>query len=146
MTSIASIHIEAPVKKVFDLVKNPTNINDLPHAMVVEDVHPTREGVGTYCSWRSRYDWLPVEGFHVCTEFVPNRRITFKSSPSFDGQVTYSFEPEGTGTKFTMSIEPRSFWSMPLVGHLWAAFMKIGHEDVLSDVKAALETKHATAA
>lgn len=35
---------------------------------------------------------------------------------------------------------------MPLVGDLWAAFMKIGHEDVLSDVKAALETKHATAA
>ena len=69
-----------------------------------------------------------------------------KSSRSYDGQVTYSFGPEGTGTKLTMSVEPRSFWSMPLVGDLWAAFMKIGHEDVLSDVKAALETKHATAA
>lgn len=146
MTSIASIHIEAPVKKVFDFVKNPTNINDLPHAMVVKDVQLTREGVGTNYSWKSRYDWLPVGGFHVCTEFVSNRRITFKSSRSFDGQVTYSFEPEGTGTKFTMSVEPRSFWSMPLVGDLWTWFMKIGQEDALSDVKAALETKHVTAA
>lgn len=69
-------------------------------------MHLTRERVGTNYSWRSRYDWLPVGGFHVCTEFVPNRRITFKSSRSYDGQVTYSFEPEGTGTTSTMSVEP----------------------------------------
>jgi Polyketide cyclase / dehydrase and lipid transport len=107
-----SIHIEAPVEKVFDFVKDPRNVPEgvtMPYE--VTDVKLTEEGVGSYYSWV--IPGLPVEGFDVYTEFVPNRRITDRSSFSMTRDFIISFEPEGSGMKLTVETGHGSFWQFP---------------------------------
>lgn len=54
-----------------------------------------------------------VHAFDVLTDVVPNKHITERSSVSMFGKWDYDFEPEGTGTKVTFTIQPQSFWRIP---------------------------------
>ncbi len=135
-----SIHIEAPVEKVFDVVKNPRYVPEgvaMPFA--IKDVKMTEEGVGSYYSWVFKTPVLHYEGFDVYTEFVPNQRITDRSSSSAAGDITISFEPEGSGTKLTMESHPRSFWRIPVLRELTDLVKSMTSERVLSAVKAEME-------
>ena len=92
-----SIHVEAPVTKVFDFFSDPNNWREVePDQIEFKDVTLTQEGVGTHYSWSAKILGLPVEGLQVFTEFIPNQRITDRSSTSLEGTWTYSFEPEGS--------------------------------------------------
>jgi Polyketide cyclase / dehydrase and lipid transport len=107
-----SIHIEAPVEKVFDFLKDPRNVPEgVTEHIEVKDVKLTEEGVGSYYSWV--IPGLPVEGFDVYTEFIPNRRITERSSLSMTRDFVTSFEPEGSGMKLTVETGHGSFWRFP---------------------------------
>ncbi len=135
-----SIHIEAPVEKVFDWFKDPRNewdIRALPFAF--KDVKLTDEGVGTYYGWVSKTPVLRMEGFYVYTEFVPSQRITQRSSLAMDGDSTYSFEPEGSGMQLTIENHPRSFWRIPPLKQLaeWVQSMAFGR--LMSALKATME-------
>ncbi|NKQ53905.1 hypothetical protein HFP15_13545 [Amycolatopsis sp. K13G38] len=136
-----SIHIEAPVEKVFDLVKNPSYMPEgVTMHFEVTDVKKTDEGVGTSYSWVSKTPVLRMEGFDVYTEFVPNQRITDRSSSSMAGDITISFEPEGSGTKVTMESNSRSLWRFPPLRQL-ADFVKgMTAGRYLPAVKAEIET------
>ena len=78
----------------------------------------TEEGTGTYMSWRTKIAGIPVEGFDVVTDFVPNKHITEKSSNAMVGTWDYTFEPEGSGTKLTMEHHSRSVWALPPLKNL----------------------------
>ena len=135
-----SIHIEAPVEKVFDFVKDPRNVPEgvtLPYE--VKDVRLTEEGVGTYYSWAIKTPGRRFEGFDVYTEFIPNRRITDKCSAPLAGDWTYSFEPEGSGMKLTAESHHRSFWRIPLLRQLVDWGKSMGSERLLSALKAQME-------
>ena len=135
-----SIHIEAPVEKVFDFCKDPRNVLDVTAApFAVKDVKLTEEGVGTYYSWASKTPGLRFEGFDVYTEFVPNQRITDRSSSGLPGDWTFSFEPEGSGMQLTAEVHHRSFWRIPPLGELveWVQSPVAGR--MLSAVKAKME-------
>ena len=109
-----SIHIEAPVEKVFDVVKDPRYVPEgVTMAFEVTDVKLTDEGVGTYYRWVTKTPVLRWEGFDVYTEFVPNQRITDRSSSSIVGDISISFEPEGSGMQLTAERHHRSFWRIP---------------------------------
>jgi hypothetical protein len=83
-----SIHIEAPVEKVFDCVKDPTYMPEgFAEPFEVTDVKLTDEGVGTYYSWALKTPGPRFEGFDVYTEFIPTQRITDRSSSGFAGRV-----------------------------------------------------------
>lgn len=114
-----SIHIEAPVEKVFDFFKDPRNMEGItPGNFAVKDVRMTEEGVGTYYSWIGKASVLHFEGFDVYSEFVPNKRITDKSSSRLPGDWTFSFEPEGSGMQLTAEVHHRSFWRTPALKEL----------------------------
>ena len=136
-----SIHIEAPVEKVFDFFKDPRTgwgeIFATPFAF--KDANPTAEGVGTYYGWASKTPGLRFEGFDVYTEFIPNQRITDRSSSSIAGDSTYSFEPEGSGMRLTIESHPRSFWRIPPLRELMDWGKSMASERVLSAVKAKME-------
>ncbi len=135
-----SIHIEAPVEKVFDLVKDPRYVPEgVTMHFDVTDVKLTDEGVGTYYRWVSKTPVLRIEGFDVYTEFVPNQRITDRSSSAVAGDITISFEPEGSGTKVTMESHTRSFWRIPPLRQLTDVFKGMIGERFLSAVKAEME-------
>ncbi len=108
-----SIHIEAPVEKVFDFLKDPRNVPEGARGPEVKDVKMTDEGVGSYYSWVIRIPGLPIEGFDVYTEFIPNQRITDRSSFSMTRDFITSFEPEGSGMKLTVETGHGSFWRFP---------------------------------
>ena len=135
-----SIHIEAPVEKVFDCAKDPRY---MPAGMTtpfeVTDVKLTDEGVGTYYSWATKTPGLRFEGFDVYTEFIPNQRITDRSSAAVAGEITLSFEPEGSGTKLTIETRHRSFWRIPPLMQLVEMVQGPMMERLLSAMKAEME-------
>lgn len=113
MTYEQSFHVEAPVAKVFDFFRDPTNWAALePEGVQFKDVKVTEEGVGTHYSWAAKIGGVTLEGFNVFTESVPDRRITDMSSSSLEGTWTYSFEPDGSGTKLIVT-ESRAFFLAP---------------------------------
>ncbi len=139
MTFKRSVHIEAPVEKVFDFFRDPRNWQGIEELGVVfKDVRLTDEGVGTSYSWIARVAGLRIEGSNVFTEFLPNKRIVDRSSWSFEGIWTYSFEPEGSGTKMTIENSQVSFWRIPPLGWLMDYIAK-GHEPVIYRLKAVME-------
>ena len=137
-----SIHIEAPVEKVFDFFKDPRNMQGvLATPFVVKDVKLTEEGVGTYYSWATKIPGLRFEGFDVYTEFVPNERITDRTSSGISGDWTFSFEPEDSGMRLTAETYHRSFWRLPLLRELveWGQGPIAGR--FLSAVKTKMEAR-----
>lgn len=140
MTYEQSFHVEAPVAKVFDFFRDPTNWAALePEGVGFKDVKVTEEGVGTHYSWAAKIGGVTLEGFNVFTEFVPDRHITDKSSSSLEGTWTYSFEPDGSGTKLTVTNHVRSFWRLPPLERLldWVAAKT--HEPRFARLTAMLE-------
>ena len=114
-----SIYIEAPVETVFDHFMDPRKDIDLmPVPTEIVEFTLTEEGTGTYTRYRSRIAGVSFEMFDVVTDVVPNRRITSKSSSATEGTWTYTFEPEGTGTRLTMEHQSMSFWRLPLLRNI----------------------------
>lgn len=114
-----TMHIEAPVEKVFPFFKDPVALADIS---LVDteffDVKETRQGTGTFYSWRTKLLGVPVEGFDVYTDVVTNKHITDKSSSALVGTFDFDFEPEGTGTKVTMTHHNQSIWRLAPLGYL----------------------------
>ena len=119
MTYRQSMHIEAPVSAVFGFFKDPRNWADLAvEGVRFDNVRVTPGGLGTSYDWTVRIAGLPFTGTDIFTEFVPNRIITDRSSSSLEGTWTYSFAPEGTGTKLTVENRVRSLWRLPVLEQL----------------------------
>ena len=123
MTAVHSVHIDAPVRKVFDFVKDPRNWGAQPGtargpvpAVTITRAYLTEEGSGSYYTYVWRVAGIPVEGFGVNIEVVPGEQFTHLESLALLGTVTYRFEPEGTGTRLTLERQPRSIWRLPVLG------------------------------
>ena len=140
MAMKVSHHIEAPVETVFDYFKDPASDTGLGYELV--ESRTTKEGVGTYLSWRIRIAGVPVySGMEVITDLVPNEHITEKSSRALVGTWEYSFESEGNGTKLTMEHRPRSFWAWPLLSNLVDAATTRMNETYIRRVRGELEAQ-----
>ena len=110
------IYMEAPIEIVFDHFLDPRKDIDLmPIDTEILELKMTEEGTGTYTLYRGKVAGIPFEMFDVVTDLVPNRRITSRSSNATVGTWTYTFEPEGTGTRVTMEHQSGSLWRLPLL-------------------------------
>ncbi|WP_169515255.1 SRPBCC family protein [Amycolatopsis benzoatilytica] len=135
-----TIHVEAPVQTVFDRLKDPRYVPDgTTMHFEVTDVKETDQGVGTSYNWVSKTPVVQWEGFDVYTEFVPNQRITDRSSSSMAGDITMSFEAEGSGTKLTMESHSRSLWRFPPLRQLADLAKGMTADKFLAAVKAEVE-------
>jgi ligand-binding SRPBCC domain-containing protein len=142
MTYTHATHVEAPVEKVFNFFKDPKNWQELPHADQLTDVTVTDKGVGTHYRVILPIPGIRVRALGVFTEFIPNRRITDRSSLSLVGTVTFSFQPEGPGMKLTMESHPRSFWQIPPLKELAGWVMVKRHKRYMSALKAKMEAQN----
>jgi hypothetical protein len=141
-----SIHIEAPVEAVFEHFLDPrSDIDLMPVESQILEVKPTAEGTGTYTSYRGKIAGIPFEMFDVLTDVVPNRRISSKSSSAAVGTWTYTFEPEGTGTKVTAEHSSRSFWRLPLLRNLTDLVTSRANASFMPKVRARIEAEAKTA-
>lgn len=116
-----SVHIEAPVKTVFEFLKDPEKDQGFM-GYRIDDMKVTKEGVGTYYSWHAKIVGLPIRGFDVYTEFIPDKHVTERSSNPMVGTWAYDFEPEGSGTKLTIEHRPESLWGFPPLRNLIDVF------------------------
>lgn len=127
MVAKNSFYVDAPVETVFDFIKDPNQQREVA-LYDLHDVKVTKEGVGTHFTWSFKVAGLRFEGFEVFTEVVPDKHIAERSSVSMAGRWEYDFEPEGTGTRLTVTLQPQSFWRFPpldrLVGLAFAQMSK----------------------
>lgn len=103
-----SVHVDAPVEKVFDYVKDPAHFYAAMPAgkhekNVLGNVKVAPEGVGTTYEWTAREFGIKVSGVMTREEYVVNERIVDRSST---GPIwTWTFEPDGAGTTQTLAYE-----------------------------------------
>jgi hypothetical protein len=135
-----SMFIRAPVSKVFDFFRDPSNFaEEVPGQIEFTDVVLTEVGVGTYYSWSTTVAGIRVTGRDVYTEFVSDRRITDRSSNALEGTWTYTFEPEGTGTMLTVENSSRGLWNVPPLRQLLDLAAAKTHRPRFERIKAMLE-------
>lgn len=102
-----SVHIDAPVEKVFEYVKEPEHFYAaFPGQAAPAEIEVTRSegaGVGTRSEWRGSMLGFHVHGVMTREEFVPNQRIVDRSST---GPLwTLTVEPDQTGTTLALEFD-----------------------------------------
>lgn len=148
MSATHSTYIEAPVEKVFDWFKNPRNwltLNPTGREEITH-AHVTPEGLGTFHVWAMKpLPGVRFEIFGVFTEFVPNKHIVDKWSMAREGNETYTFDPEGSGTRMTLSRQRQSFWRLRLLDKLVDQVERREDERALERLKELMESTGAPA-
>lgn len=140
-----SVHIDAPVEKVFDYVKDPLHFfeafdEEWRRHMAVAEVNLTPEGVGSTVRMMGRtFLIFHMEWVLTRVEFVPNEKIVDHANTG--GVWTFTFRPDETGTELTGAFG----WSgkVPLVGDVMDKFGWNGDRDLdtmLANVKKAIES------
>ncbi len=106
-----SIHIDAPVERVFALMANPAararlNPGEAPLAVEIETGAPLR--LGSVCHYRLQHGHRILDYRMRVHEFMPNRRILSTSDSAVPFEVRIETAPEGTGARLTQteSFEP----------------------------------------
>ncbi len=137
-----SLHIDAPVERVFDYVQDPQHFYDAfpeSHAMLT-DVMSTPDGVVSTYAWTGRLMFFfHIDGIMTREGYIPNERIVDRSST---GPVwTYTFEPDPTGTTLSLAFEYSS--KVPLADKVVDRLAWNGDRDldsILANFKKAIET------
>ena len=150
MSASHSIYIEAPVEKVFDWFKDPRNwlaLNpDVAQREEILDSHVTGEGLGTFHVWSiNALPGVRYKCFGVFTEFVPNKRIVDKWSLAIEGDETYTFDVEGSGTRVTIQPHRASIWRLRPLDKLVDQFERREQERSLVMLKKVMEAADAPA-
>jgi uncharacterized protein YndB with AHSA1/START domain len=134
---------------VFSYLRDPKNMWHHPDIEIAE-VKVTPEGVGTTVR-----NVFPLPGLkhlgitgnviNETIEFVPNRRIVVKTTPSmgrmtkFEGSWTWTFEPENGGTKLTVDYAELANWFVYTFDRLTEKRQSRETNVWLADLKTTLE-------
>ena len=135
-----SFHIAAPVPSVFAFFRDPRNFTAVaPAEIAFSDFVLTERGVGTSYQWETTIAGVRLRGSDVYTEFVPDQRITDRSSSALEGTWTYTFEPDGSGTRLSVENCSRSVWNLPPLRQLLDLVAARTHRPRFQQMKATLE-------
>lgn len=100
-----SITINAPVRRIFDYISEPTNLPNLwPEMSIVEDIHRLPGG-GKQFRWTQKFVDVRFEGQSDDIEYKVNSRITRRISGGLQATLTWDLIPEGDRTNVTLVIE-----------------------------------------
>jgi hypothetical protein len=135
----SSIFINAPVETVFEYTK-PENLPEIwPSLVEVNNIKELSNG-GYSWDWVYKMAGMTFNGSSTHTEVVANER-TVAQSTGIESTITWSFEPEGNGTRMTALTEYNI--PVPLLGKVAEAFIVKMNENesdtILSNLKARLE-------
>ena len=133
-----TVRISAPIRAVFDLIKDPNNMYSGWHTPVdVHDVNMTPQGVGTTYMWTARELGFKHTGVMTREEYVEGERIVDRSStgPSW----TWTLEPAREGTNLTLLFEYST--SVPLMDKVLEATLERETEDDMLDALEAIKAR-----
>ena len=136
-----SITINAPIKKIFDYISEPTNQLEIwPSLMEIKDVQRFPDGK-TKNRWVYKMAGIRLEGTSEGVESVTNQRIVSKTKGGVESTQTWMFQPEGDGTKVTFEVEYTV--PIPVLGKLAEAIIvKMNEHEgevILANLKSRME-------
>lgn len=99
-----SIHIDAPLKKVFAYVTEPMNSLEWMVSLT-EARNVTGSGVGQKWGWEYTMVGIPFQGESTVVESVPDRRHVLTSKGGITSKFTWDFEAEPTGTQLDLQVD-----------------------------------------
>ena len=136
-----SIKINAPVEKVFEYGIKPENLPEIwPSLVEVKNVKELPNGGYSY-DYVYKMAGMRFTGYSEDTEVVPNERAVSESTGGVESTITWTYEPEGGGTKLTILAEYNV--PVPLLGKIAEAFIvKVNENEgdvILANLKARME-------
>jgi len=136
-----TITINAPVKKVFGYISEPTNLLEIwPSLVEVKDVQRLPNG-GTRNRWVYKMAGIRLEGTSEDVERIPNQRLVSKTKDGAESTQRWMLQPEGKGTKVTFEVEYTV--PIPVLGKLAEAIiLKMNEHEgelILSNLKTIME-------
>ena len=137
----SSITINAPIKKIFDYISEPTNQPEIwPSLMEIKDVQRLPDGK-TKSRWVYKMAGIRLEGTSEGVESVANQRIVNKTKGGVESTQTWTFQPEASGTKVTFEVEYTV--PIPVLGKLAEAIIvKMNEHEgevILANLKSRME-------
>ena len=137
----SSITINAPIKKIFDYISEPTNQPEIwPSLTEIKDVQRLPDGK-TKNRWVYKMAGIRLEGTSEGVESVANQRIVNKTKGGVESTQTWTFQPEAGGTKVTFEVEYTV--PIPVLGKLAEAIIvKMNEHEgevILANLKSRME-------
>lgn len=101
-----SVDIAVAPEKAYDYIAAPEKATSfIPGLNRISNVAPPEPEVGR--TWDYEFNWfgLVVAGHSRCTQAERPRRYQFKTETGNRSTWTYSFDPQGNGTRVTLEVE-----------------------------------------
>lgn len=130
------IMIDAPVQRVFDLVKDPTVW--LGPDVQVSDLKIMPQGVGTTFEAAWRILGIPLKTTHEYTEFVPNEYFTSKAALGPVFKVSVASDDGRTRLSMRSDVVPGN-WAEAAVDSLVMKMSERSQAELLASIKATAE-------
>ena len=135
----SSITINAPVEKVFEYGSKPENMPEVwPSMIEVKNIKELPNGGYSY-DFVYKMAGIRLTGSSEDTEVVPNERVVSISTGGIESTITWTFEPEGGGTKLTTLAEYKI--PVPLLGKIAEAFIVKMNENEVDTIMANLKAR-----
>ena len=137
--AVKSISIKSPVEKIFNYISEPTNLPEIwPSLIEIKDVQRLPDGK-TKNRWVYKMAGIRLKGTSDGVESVPNQRIVSKTKGGVESTQTWTFQPEGDGTKVTFEVEYTV--PIPVLGKLAEAIIVKMNEHEGEVILANLKTR-----
>jgi len=111
-----SVHIKAPVEKVFAFLSDPCNLPEVWPSMVETQVTGMTHTGGQNFSWEYKMAGLRIQGESEVLEQVPNQKVVTQSKKGIESTFVWHYEPEGDGMRLQVDVE--YVIPVPLLGKL----------------------------
>jgi uncharacterized protein YndB with AHSA1/START domain len=136
-----SITVNAPIEKIFNYISDQTHLPEIwPSLVEITDIKPLPNG-GTTNRWKYKMAGIRLSGTSEDTEYVTNKRLVSKTKGGVDSIQTWTFQPEGGGTRVTFGVEYTL--PVPVLGKLAEAIiLKMNEREgktILENLKAIME-------
>lgn len=130
MSKIArEVRINAPVEKVFDLIRDPRHLRELwPNLMEVNKVRESNLGGFDY-GWVYRMSDLQIEGKTRVMEYLIHRRLVTQTTKGLQGMTTWNLHDDGEEADLTFEMHYEIPPSL-LKGHSEQVLIEKGEKDV----------------
>jgi uncharacterized membrane protein len=100
-----SLHINAPLKRVFDYIADAANLPKVWAGMLeIQDIYKQPSG-GRRFNWACRMQGVRFEGEAETVAYTPFERITDHYRGGINRTIEWSFAPENGGTRVIIRLE-----------------------------------------
>ena len=136
-----TIHIDAPVEKVFEFANVPENLPEIWPSMVKVDNVKRSTTQGRDYDWQYKMAGMLFKGHSKTTEFVLNDLVVVENKEGIPSKFVWDYHAENGGTELELEVEYTV--PVPLLGKVAEKLVRRINENeadvMLANLKAAME-------